>query len=96
MQTKRTVARLTNSTRPGKLFRNRPFAQLLSGLKTGHSAAAGTSPTCDFSVSDEQKAVFHVSVLDCSGCDSSGLDHLNSSWSLARLRDYSRRKIGHS
>ena len=45
---------------------NRPFAQLLSGLETGHPAAAGPSPACDFSVSDEQKAVFLVSVLDCS------------------------------
>ena len=62
----------------------------------GHPAAAGTSPACDFSVSDEQEAVFHAYVLDCSECDSSGLDHLNSSWSLARLRDYFRRKIGHS
>ena len=79
------------------IWQNRPFAQLLSGLETGHPAAAGRpSPACDFSVSDEQKAVFLVSVLDCSECDSSGLDHLNSSWSIARLREYFRRKIGHS
>ena len=69
---------------------------LLSGLETGHPAAAGPSPACDFSVSDEQKAVFLVSVLDCSECDSSGLYHLNSSWSIARLGEYFRRKIGHS
>ena len=77
-------------------LQNRPFAQLLSGLETGHPAAAGPSPPCDFSVSVEQKAVFLVSVLDCSEWDSSGLDHLNSRWSIARLREYFRRKIGHS
>ena len=64
---------------------NRPFAQLLSGLETGHPAAVGPSPEYDFSVFDEQKAVFLVFVLDCSECDSSGLNHLNSSWSIARL-----------
>ena len=74
---------------------NRPFAQLLSGLEAGHPAAAGPSPASDFSVSDEQKAVL-VSVLDCSECESSGLDHLNSKWSIAHRRDYFRRKIGHS
>ena len=68
-----------------QMIGNRPFVQLLSGLETGHPAAAGPSPACEFSVSDEQKAVFLVSVLDCSECDSSGLDHLNSSWSIARL-----------
>ena len=77
-------------------FGNRPFAQLLSGLETGHPAAAGPSSACDFGVSDEQKAVFLVSVLDFSECDSSGLDHLNSMWSNARVREYFRRKIGHS
>ena len=41
------------------------------------------------------EAVFLVSILDCCECDSSGLDHLNSSWSIARLREYFRRKIGH-
>ena len=76
---------------------NRPFAQLLSGLETGHQAAAGPSSACDFGVSDGQKAVFFfVSVLDFSECDSSGLDHLNSMWSNARVREYFRRKIGHS
>ena len=75
---------------------NRPFALLLSGLETGHPTAGSPSPACDFSVSDEQKAVFLLSVLDCSECDSSGLDHLNSSWSIAHLREYFRRKIGHS
>ena len=77
-------------------FVNRPFAQLLSGLETGHAAAAGPSSPCDFGVFDEQKAVFLVSVLDVSECDSSGLDHLNSSWSNARVREYFRRKLGHS
>ena len=76
---------------------NRPFAQLLlSGLETGHPAAAGPSPAYDFSVFDERNAVFLASVLDCFGCFSSGLDHLNSSWSIARLREHFRRKIGHS
>ena len=75
---------------------NRPFAQLLSGLETGHPAAAGPSPAYDFSVFDERNAVSLVSVLDCFGCFSSGLDHLNSSWSIARLREHFRRKIGHS
>ena len=78
---------------------NRPFAQLLSGLETGHPAAAGPSPAYDFSVFDERNAVFLVSVLDCVsflGVFSLSLDHLNSSWSIARLREYFRRKIGHS
>ena len=80
----------------GRQIGNRPFAQLLSGLATGHPAAAGPSPAFDFSVFDEQKVVFLLSVLDCSECDSSGLDYLNSSWSIAHLREYFRRKIGHS
>ena len=37
---------------------NRPFAQLLPGLETGHPVTVGQSPAYDFSVSDEQKAVF--------------------------------------
>ena len=78
------------------VFCNRPFAQLLSGLETGHPAAVGPSPEYDFSVFDERNAVLLVSVLDCLGCFSSGLDHLNSSWSIARLREHVRRKIGHS
>ena len=49
---------------------NRPFAQLLPGLETGHLVTVGQSPAYDFSVSDEQKAVFLVSVSDCSECDS--------------------------
>ena len=48
---------------------NRPFAQLLPGLET-HPVTVGQSPAYDFSVSDEQKAVFLVSVSDCSECDS--------------------------
>ena len=78
------------------LLRNRPFAQLLSGLETGHPAAAGPSPAYDFSVFDERNAVFLVSFLDFFGRFSSGLDHLSSSWSIARLREHFRRKIGHS
>ena len=50
--------------------RNRPFAQLLPGLETGHPVTVGQSPAYDFSVSDQQKAVFLVSVSDCSVCDS--------------------------
>ena len=39
---------------------NRPFAQLLPGFETGHPVTVGQSraPAYDFSVSDEQKAVF--------------------------------------
>ena len=37
---------------------SRPFAQLLPGLETGHPVMVGQSPAYDFSVSDEQKAVF--------------------------------------
>ena len=49
---------------------NRPFAQFLPGLETGHPVTIGQSPAYDFSVSDEQTAVFLVSVSDCSECDS--------------------------
>ena len=49
---------------------NRPFAQLLPGLETGHPVTVGQSPAYDFSVSAEQKGVFLVSVSDCSECDS--------------------------
>ena len=48
--------------------------------------AVGQSSACDFSVFDEQKAVFLVSVSNCSEFDSSGLDHPNSSWSIVRLK----------
>ena len=48
----------------------RPFAQLLPGLETGHPVTVGQSSAYDFSVSDEQKAVFLVSVSDFSECDS--------------------------
>ena len=75
---------------------NGSFAQLLSALETGHPAAAGPSPAYDFSVFDEQNAIFLVSVLGCFGCFSSGLDNLSSSWSIAHLRVYFRRKIGRS
>ena len=53
---------------------NRPFAQLLPGLETGHPVTVGQSSAYDFSVSDEQKADFPVSVSDCSECDSCGGD----------------------
>ena len=51
-------------------LQNRPFAHLLPGLETGHPVTVGQSPAYDFSVSDEQKAVFLVSIFDCSECDS--------------------------
>ena len=66
--------------------------QRLSGFETGHPAAAGPLPAFDSSVSDEQDAAFLVSVMHCSDCDSSGLDSPNSSWSMARLKEYLRRK----
>ena len=64
----------------------------MSGFETGHPAAAGPMPAFFLSVSDEQDAAFLVSVMDCSDCDSSGLDSPNSSWSIARLKEYLRRK----
>ena len=74
--------------------RNRGLFQRLSGFETRHPAAAAVSPlpAFDFSASDEQDAVFLVSVMDCSDCDSSGLDSPNSSWSIARRKEYLRRK----
>ena len=71
---------------------NRGLFQRLSGFDTGHPAAASSLPAFDFSVSDEQDAAFLVSVMDYSDCDSSGLDSPNSSWSMARLKEYLRRK----
>ena len=71
---------------------NSGLFQRMSGFETGHPAAAGLLPAFDFSVSDEQDAAFLVSVMDCSDCDSSGLDSPNSSWSIARLKEYLRRK----
>ena len=71
---------------------NRGLFQRLSGFETGHPAAAGRLRAFDFSVSDEQDAAFLVSVMDCSDCDSSGLGSPNSSWSIARLKEYLRRK----
>ena len=37
---------------------NRPFAQLLPGLETGHPVTVGQSPADDFGVPNEHKAVF--------------------------------------
>ena len=54
-----------------KTTSNHCVAQLLSGLETRHPAAAGPTPAYNFSVFDEQKAVFLVSVLDCFESDSS-------------------------
>ena len=53
-----------------EMFMKWPFAQLLPGLETGHPVTVGQSLAYDFSVSDEQKAVFLASVSDCSECDS--------------------------
>ena len=83
------LRRFSHFARP---VRNRGLFQRLSGFETGHPAAAGPLPAFDFSSSDEQDAVFLVSVMDCSDCDSSGLDSPNSSWSIARLKEYLRRK----
>ena len=52
---------------------NRPFAQLLPGLETGHPVKVGQSPTYDFRVSDEQKAVFLVSVSNPGNNSANGL-----------------------
>ena len=71
---------------------NRGLFQRLSGFETGHPVAAGPLAAFDLSVSDEQGAAFLVFVMDCSDCDSSGLDSPNSSWSIARLKQYLRRK----
>ena len=64
----------------------------MSGFETGHPAAAGPLPAFDLSVSDEQDAAFLVSVMDCSDCDFSYLDSPNSSRSIARLKEYLRRR----
>ena len=58
-----------NKARLERHVSNRPFTQLLPGLETGHPVTVSESPAYDFSVSDEQKAVFPVSVSDCSECD---------------------------
>ena len=86
------ITTTTTTTTCYNWFLNRPFAQLLSGLETGHPAAASSSSPYDFGAFDEQKAVFLVSVSDFSECDSSGLDHLNSSWSNVRVWEYFRGK----
>ena len=58
----RTVATWQVASCTGSNHRNRPFAQLWPGLETGHPVTVGQSPAYDFSVSDEQKVVFLVSV----------------------------------
>ena len=85
----------TPQSTPRSELTNRPFAQLLSGLEMGHPGAVGRLPAFDFHVSNGQKAVFLISVSDCSECNSSALDHPNSSWSIARLKEYLRRIRGH-
>ena len=66
---------------------NRPFAQLLPGLETGHPVTVGQSPTCSFSVSDGREVLFlspfravlgaiHVQVIDRLSPDAPSLTRL--------------------
>ena len=64
------LTRRFDALRHHQLANLRPFAQLLPGLETGHPVTVGQSPAYDFSVCDELKGVFLVSVSDCSECDS--------------------------
>ena len=71
------------------MFCNRPFAQLLPGLETGHPVTVGQSPTCSFSVSDGREVLFlspfravlgaiHVQVIDRPSPDAPSLTQTNS------------------
>ena len=68
---------------------NRPFAQLLPGLETGHPVTVGQSPTCSFSVSDGREVLFlspfravlgaiHVQVIDRPSPDAPSLTQTNN------------------
>ena len=68
---------------------NRPFAQLLPGLETGHPVTVGQSPTCSFSVSDGREVLFlspfravlgaiHVQVTDRPSPDAPSLTQANN------------------
>ena len=68
---------------------NRPFAQLLPGLETGHPVTVGQSPTCSFSVSDGREVLFlspfravlgaiHVQVTDRPSPDAPSLTQTNN------------------
>ena len=61
-------------------------------VRDGASGHRRSSAPSYISVCDEQKVVFLDSVLDCSECFSSNLDLLNSSWSIARLKEYGQKK----
>ena len=73
---------------------NRGLFQRLSGFETGHLAAAGPRlhSIWVFPTSKTLLFVSVIMVMDCSDCDASGLDSPNSSWSIARLKEYLRRK----
>ena len=65
----------------------------MSGFEMGHPAAAGPLSALISVFQTSKTLLFRVvSVMDCSDCDSSGLDSPNSSWSIARLKEYLRRK----
>ena len=68
---------------------NRPFAQLLPGLETGHPVTVGQSPTCSFSVSDGREVLFlspfravlgaiHVQMIDRPSPDAPSLTQTNN------------------
>ena len=68
---------------------NRPFAQLLPGLETGHPVTVGQSPACSFSVSDGREVLFlspfravlsaiHVQVTDPPSPDAPSLTQANN------------------
>ena len=68
---------------------NRPFAQLLPGVETGHPVTVGQSPTCSFSVSDGREVLFlspfravlgaiHVQVIDRPSPDAPSLTQTNN------------------
>ena len=71
------------------MYDNRPFAQLLPGLETGHPVTVGQSPTCSFSVSDGQEVLFllpfravlgaiHVQLTDRPSPDAPSLTQTNN------------------
>ena len=81
-------AKTTQHSRRGEAS-NRPFAQLLPGLETGHPVTVGQSPTCSFSVSDGREVLFlspfravlgaiHVQVTDRPSPDAPSLTQTNN------------------
>ena len=83
---------LANNCIPDQQYGIEDFSKDCLGSRRGIRPRPGRC-AFDFRVSDEQD-VFLVSLMDCSDCDSSGLDSPNSSWSIARLKEYLRRKRG--